>query len=356
MHEPDDFGMDAVGTLAQVAAPRLAAGHTPYWTRWRDEVFSVEPELRPVRTTGDEEELGALGVTHILPSMRDVRVGCRVTAPEGAARGWVVASHGYSATGEIEEDAAWAQRGVGVLRIRARGFAGSHLDVGRLDEAAGGWIVQGIESPGTWVMRGATADLVNALRAARRLAGEAPVMLHGESFGAGLGVIAAAQMAESDPVERLAIGLPTFGDWRWRLGAGNQRGAGIGSGAEVCRAHRDRREFQEELAETLCLFDAVVHAGRVASPTVCKLALRDDVVPAPSAAAIFNALGTSPGLKWRFLTKYGHFDGGLSDLRRHALFERLVGDFFDPGSDCARVMSRWGEALISGERGPAGVG
>jgi len=43
------------------------------------------------------------------------------------------------------------------------------------------------------------------------------------------------------------------------------------------------------------------------------------VVPAPTAAAVFNALAGDPGRKWRFTVRYGHHDGGVADMRRHAL-------------------------------------
>jgi hypothetical protein len=65
--------------------------------------------------------------------------------------------------------------------------------------------------------------------------------------------------------------------------------------------------------------------------------MRDDVVPAPAAAAVFNALGSDPGCKWRFVVKRGHADGGIADARRHALFDRLVREFLGPDEDpCSR--------------------
>jgi hypothetical protein len=54
------------------------------------------------------------------------------------------------------------------------------------------------------------------------------------------------------------------------------------------------------------------------------------VVPAPSAAAVFNALGTPRALKWRYVVRYGHFEGGIRDARAHARFERLAERFLDP--------------------------
>ena len=54
---------------------------------------------------------------------------------------------------------------------------------------------------------------------------------------------------------------------------------------------------------------------------------------------MFNALGSSPGAKWRYVTRFGHFDGGLGDLRRHAAFDRLAAEFLDPAVDPADLMN-----------------
>ncbi len=97
-----------------------------------------------------------------------------------------------------------------------------------------------------------------------------------------------------------------------------------------------RGDRRDDLLQSLLLFDAVLHAKIIECPVLCKLAHRDDVVPAPSAAAVYNAIGSN--LKWIFTTKYGHFDGGLSDLRRHGLFERLHPKFADSREDPQTLM------------------
>ena len=69
-------------------------------------------------------------------------------------------------------------------------------------------------------------------------------------------------------------------------------------------------------------FDAAFDRGTI----VC-----DDVVPAPSAAAVFNGLASPRA--WRFVTRFGHYDGGVADARRHVLFARLHPSFADPAVD-----------------------
>src|SRR5690606_12115974 len=70
------------------------------------------------------------------------------------------------------------------------------------------------------------------------------VFLYGESLGGGLAVIAASQLAGRLPrahfIDRLALGLPSLGDWPWRLAHPAQ-----GTGADVAKVldhHADRRD------------------------------------------------------------------------------------------------------------------
>jgi len=180
--------------------------------------------------------------------------------------------------------------------------------------------------------------------------------LHGESFGAGLAVMAAAQSPEQIAFDRIAIGLPTFGDWSWRLA--DPRRLALGSGAHLLAMLRSLGAPEDAPAavQILRLCDSVVHAARVRRPVLCKLALRDEVVPAPSAAAVFNALGADPGLKWRFVVPEGHAEFSIAGARREALFERAVDDFLDPAVSPAEAMAPWEGLLAAGDRPPRALG
>jgi cephalosporin-C deacetylase-like acetyl esterase len=344
MNLPDDFGLSPAATLAHVGALRPVTSHFAFWKGWAEAVFTPPVRLWPTRLTDPSDPTA----THEFTSLRSVRIGATLLEPARGVpvRAGVVTTHGYGRPGTLSEEAArwepFAARGVAVLMLRVRGFPGSQSDAGDLLAGPFGWIASGLETPvnsaaGTsdWVLSGAVADVVNACRAMHQWLGERGkdpgLYLHGESFGGGLAVLASAQLAGRIPVERLALALPTLGDWPWRLSR-PARGPGAGSvGADVDRFLIAHRALEAQVATTLRLFDATVHAHAVRCPVLCKLALRDDVVPAPSAASVFNALSTPPGLKRRLVTAFGHFDGGLADLRRHAEFERLVGRFLDPG-------------------------
>lgn len=379
MQEPDDFGFSPLRTLARVADPTPAAGHSPFWTAWWKEVVSGHPEIRPRREADPSDPT----CDREFESTRATRIGCRLLLPPGgpdAVRAGLVTSHGYGEAGALaERDGMWRTlvgRGVAVLLVRIRGYAGSRLDCGDLTalDRGLGWICRGLAAPTTgegshpdrptdvlnWVLPHGVADVVNACRALsawlrERADRRLRIYLHGESFGAGLAAIAAAQLAQHAGEEggapaRLVLGVPTFGDWPWRL---TQRYGG--SGGEVAELIRRRPDLEYVIGERLRLLDAVVHARRVACDTLCKLAERDDIVPAPAAAAVFNALGTDPGRRWRFVTPYGHFDGGLAHQRREVLFQRCLEDFLDPALDPAEAMAPWEPSLAGGERLPEAV-
>jgi cephalosporin-C deacetylase-like acetyl esterase len=351
MNLPDDFGLSPLRTLARVGSPRPATGHFAFWKAWSEAVFAQSPRLWPTRQTDPSDPTA----THEFTSTRNIRIGAALLEPPGrAAHAGLVCLHGYGTPQRLSEEAErWAplvDRGVAVLLLRVRGFPGSQTDAGDLLTSPFGWITHGLDAPFQpstgacdWVLSGAVADVVNACRAlhesliARQ--SEPPIFLHGESLGGGLAVLAAAQLSGRIPLARLAIGLPTLGDWPWRLAARSPAPLVGSVGADVERFLTAHASLEAQTASTLRLFDAAIHAQAVRCPALCKLALRDDVVPAPAAAAVFNALATPPGLKRRFVTGYGHFDGGLADLRRHAEFDRWLLRFLDPGVEPLAALS-----------------
>ncbi len=374
MNLPDDFGMSAIQTLAHVADPTPAPSHSAFWNHWHATVWAEEPRLVS-RAAPDPSDPGA---TEEFLSVRHVRIGCRLIEPPGglrSARAGCVVLHGYSMVPSLAADAErWesaAARGLAVLLVRVRGYAGSRVDCGPLSLHETGYISLGLDAPQhkpedamVWVLPQAVADAANACRALRtRLGGEHPVFLSGESFGAGLAVLAAAGLSshgsgEFEPA-RLALGLPTLGDWLWRhervlsvmvLRGGADRSTINGQIADLLARSGPARE---RVLSTLRLCDAALAATKVRSPTLCKLALRDELVPAPAAAAVYNALATAPGVKWRFLTPYGHFEGGLKNARRHELFRRCVDDFLDPSRSPMDAMATWAGLMSSGNRAPA---
>ncbi len=373
MPPPDDFGLSPVATLAHVAELAPAPMHRPFWSRWRDDVGACLPRLGPA----EPEDPSDPTATHQLESLGGVRVGCALELPPTGtlACAGLITTHGYEANEPLEEAArrlkGLAARGVAVLVLRVRGFPGSQLDTGDWtgDPASLGWITQGFPvvlnrpaDANAWSLPLAVADVACAARALRdwlesransphtkaQECSAIPIFLHGESFGGGLAVMAAAQTpADFVRFERVVLGVPTFGDWAWRL-ADPARMA-FGSGKHLISM---LRALEPSASDTLALCDTALHASKVRVPTLCKLALRDEVVPAPCAAAVYNALGADPGRKWRVLVPEGHTEPSLACARRHALFERCMADFLDPAHDPLTVMTKWESVLIEGGRAP----
>ncbi len=363
MIEPDDFGLDWVQTLSHVSSACRCRMHGAFWQQWHRTIEDREPKLEMISIDDDPSDPTA---THAFAGSGNARIGCRIALPEGKIRAIVVLLHGYDDPPKLAESIARSPvaKNVAVIALRMRGFAGSRAGVGNLCAGELGWITSGLERPpedgvhvSDWSVSHAIADLLLGVRAARRLLGlELPVYVRGESFGGGLAVVAAARACamscshHEQRIDRIAVGLPTLGDWRWRLK--RQHPQSPGAGGQVKRFLLASGAAADEIARLLDLFDAALHAEHLDCPALVKIAVRDEIVPAPTQASVFNALGTAPGLKGRFVTRYGHFDGGLTDLRRHALFERMSAEFLDPERQPMDVLARWDPVMTHGVRAP----
>jgi cephalosporin-C deacetylase-like acetyl esterase len=354
MVEPSDFGLSPAATLAHIGDPARSPRHAAFWKTWSAAVFEV-PAPRLIERTHKDEDASDLSATHQFESVRHIRIGTALALPNGRAKAALVTLHGYGDVPSLAQSLAAGQplveRGVAVLAVRIRGYPGSRLDTPHLsaasDEKGGGaWMTCGLTEPlssagigSEWSFAYAVADVVNAVRALRTHLDNCHISLHGESFGGALATTAAAVLADHQEIARLAIGVPSMGDWPWRLsGPPEAFRCGIGSGRLIRQCIEDHPDLAPEILHTLRVLDTAVLARRVRCPVLCKLALRDEMVPAPAAAAVFNSLATDPARKWRHVTRYGHFDGGIADLRRHAAFDKLLIAFLDPAREPEETM------------------
>lgn len=380
MTEPNDFGLGPVQTLARVGDPTPAREHSVFWSHW---MAALEDDI-PCLTPRHEGGTGLSQIdptdptcTHAFESLGGVRIGARLQLPpEGTPiRAGLVSTHGYAVSKPIEaRDALFGpavERGVAVLNIRVRGFSGSRLDTGDLQtptEPGLGWITRGLDHEDDavsaamhWVYTQAVADLFQGCRALRHwLAGHGhmedgpPLYLHGESFGGGLAMPVVAKLegrgVDRSRIDRLVLALPTMGDWPWR----HEHPVAVGSGAEIQELIRRRPDIEPLIRFRLRLMDSVVHAARVRCPVLCKLAERDEIVPAPTAAAVFNGLRVDPGRKWRFVVPHGHAETGIANARRHVEFERCMTEFLDPAARPAETMLGWLDRMNSNHPASAG--
>ena len=369
MIEPEDYGYSHVQTFAHIGDPTPSADHSVFWKHWYSRLVETQPVLIK-RSVVDDSDPSA---THQFESADGVQIGCTLVLPSNKrpVRASLVTAHGYTLTKSLKESKArWqsiADQGVAVLIIRLRGYPGSQIGIGdqtKPDQHGAGWIARGFDADRheEWILPNAVADVCNACRVMRNAllhrdtdtsivvdpAIDHPgVFLSGRSLGGGLSTIAAAQLigklSGESIIDRLAIALPSLGDWYWRLAHQPS-----GTTLDILKVIREHPEREDELISRLRLCDAVVHGRKVRVPTLGMLAQKDDVAPAPSAAAVFNAIEADPGRKWRFVVPYGHFDGGIANARRHALFERCLTEFFDPSHLPIESMTRWEPYLHDG--------
>ncbi|PCI09576.1 hypothetical protein COB72_05965 [bacterium] len=375
MIEPDDYGLSDVQTFAHIGDPSPAPDHSRFWRKWYERLIDDSPVLC-ARTAVDESDPSA---THEFVSVGGVRIGCALVLPKNGrtVRASLVTVHGYKHANALTDSTrrwqAIADTGIAVLVIRLRGYPGSQIGIGDMttpDQHGAGWIGRGFagEHHTDWILPNAVADVCNACRVMRNALlhrdTDVPIMvdsaidhpgifLAGKSLGGGLVTMAAGQLigklSGESIIDRLAVALPSLGAWNWRL-AHRQSGTTLDI-QKILTHHTDR---SSELIDRLRLCDAGVHGRKVRVPTLGMLARKDDVAPAPTAAAVFNSIDADPGRKWRFVVPYGHFEGGIGNARRHALFERAMVDFFDPSRATMDSMSPWEPILHEGTVGPDG--
>ena len=200
--------------------------------------------------------------------------GYLLTHDVAEPRPLIVHSHGYNSQYDVMLN--WANSGCNVLGIDFRGFGRSE----HLDMALGGYILTGIGSAHTSILRGAAMDLVQALRTARLLLGSRleSITLYGFSFGGGMALMAGA--LDTD-VDFMVVGQPTLGWHSERL-----RLSKAGSSAELNRYLACKSSDQDAVMQTLAYFDTMHFAARLATPVMVGIGLDDDVVPSRSVMAV----------------------------------------------------------------------
>ena len=199
---------------------------------------------------------------------------------DGQPRPLVINSHGYGSHCRPRWD--WAKQGVNVLSIDIRGFGRSQAALPT--PSRWGYVLTGIETPETSVIRAAVCDYMQAARIGRELCGDrtSEIVFEGVSFSGGLALMSQAILGQAD---LLAIGVPTFG---WA--EGRNLFVKSGSGAEISRYLARRPDHVEDTMVVLRYFDAVNFADQVKCPVLLALGLKDDVVPAKTVYAIANHL------------------------------------------------------------------
>ena len=249
-------------------------GFLDFWGTTATELAAIAPEADIVRVQAPDEDLELLEVTY--SSLDGVRIRGYLLRP---VRGWqgplVVHAHGYEDRYELQVE--WARRGLSVLGFDVRGSGRSAAAV---SVSRDGYLLTGIESPTTSILRGAVADFLQSVRVARELLdGESTTVgYYGFSFGGALALMAGAMSRDADFV---VLGQPTFGwnEERRRLALG-------GSALQLKRFVEKFRWRHDDVTATLEFFDTVHFAPLIEAPALVGIGLDDDVVPSRTVLAI----------------------------------------------------------------------
>lgn len=259
--EPPDFGGFWEGTKRKLERLDPAITREPRPSR-------IHPDLMLERVSF--LSLGSVTIQGYLLSWRD-----------GSPRPLIIHSHGYGSRCEIQWD--WACQGACVFGVDIRGHGHSRDALSK--PSPWGYVLTGIESPETSVLRGAVCDYMQAARVAHRLL--APnvtrTVLKGGSFAGALALMTEAILEVAD---LLVVGVPTFG---WA--GGRHLFVKSGTGSEINRFLNRRPDHVEDVMLVLRYFDLVNFADRVHCPTLVGLGLEDDAVPAKTVFAVANHLG-----------------------------------------------------------------
>ena len=192
----------------------------------------------------------------------------------------LIHSHGY--VGQCEVMWQWAERGLNVCGFDIRGLGRSQNAIYNSSDA--GYVLTGIDSPQTSVLRGAVCDYIRAHDLAQQCLNAPPArtIFSGHSFSGALALMAAAVTHTPD---LLIAGVPTLG---WA--EARRRLVHDGSGLEINRYLEQYPVRATRVMNVLRYFDSMNFANMIDCPALIGLGVQDEIVPAPTVYAIINHL------------------------------------------------------------------
>jgi len=253
-----------------------------FWTTTLAQLDLQEPEVRTERL---EESAHSVLDRVSFRSLGGAAIqGYCLLRKDDLPRPLVIHAHGYNSASEVQHE--WSRAGCHVVGFDVRGFGRSVTAVP--DPSPHGWIVTGVRSPDTAVLRGAVCDYVRAVDIARPLVEERSgsiscVVASGVSFAGGLALLAQGHRPATD---LLALGVPTFGwfEGRRRLRPGGSAGE-LNAYLDSCSSDVERR-----VMATTAYFDAMNTAGLLRTPVVIGVGCVDPIVPPETVYAVINHL------------------------------------------------------------------
>lgn len=236
----------------------------------------------------EESDDGLLLQKVTFHSLDNAVIHAYLLSPTNAEPGpLIVYTHGYK--GACEVVWSWARQGASVFGIDIRGFGQSTNAIAGV--ATSGYVLTGIESEKTNILRGAICDYIRGIEIAHALLRNKfqATVLYGKSFGGALACIAAGLTPYGD---LLVAAVPTF-SWA----EGRRKLVTNGSGAEInayIAAHPDK---ERDVMRVLSYFDTMNFAPLIECESLIGVGLQDYVVPAETVYAFVNHLTCSKQIR-----------------------------------------------------------
>lgn len=199
----------------------------------------------------------------------------------------IVYTHGYMS--HVDVVWKWAKQGAAVLGMDIRGFGQSRDAAPQV--SGDGYVLTGIHSPFSSILRGAVCDYIRGIEVAYELLQDQQLrtILYGKSFGGALAVMGTAVTHYAD---FLVAAVPTF-SWM----EGRRRLVTGGSGAEV-NAYIDKHPEQEHaVMQVLSYFDIMNFAPLIQCPALIGVGHQDPIVPEATVYAFFNHLSCNKQIR-----------------------------------------------------------
>lgn len=258
-----------------------ADGPSDFSKFWALTVAELQRVAPAARVEGSEMPEPGLSLKHVsYCSLGGARIAGYLLRPvTERSCPLIVHAHGYNDRYRVMTE--WARHGFSVFGFDARGFGRSAASAAISPD---GYVLTGIDSPETSLLRGAVADYLQAVRTAKELRSGAvtTTAFYGFSFGGALALMAAALSREAD---LLAVGQPTFA---WN--AERRRVATAGSTRQINEYVQRYPWRLDRVMSTLAYFDTLHFAGLVRVPSLVGIGLDDEVVPSRTVLAMANHL------------------------------------------------------------------
>lgn len=276
--------LSALALGAALTASASAASVPPrdfdaFWGAVRAELAAVPLDAKLVPDAAHTDKDAACFKASYV-SLRRVVVHARYCRPAREGRFPAALISPWYSQAEIPPPASLAKRGIAALWYQARGF---EVDQSSYPKANSWYILDGIESPETYVYREIVAHALRGLDflAARPEVDIKRIGTMGASQGGGLSLLVAGLDAR---VAAASADFPFLTDWEDSFSAPSSPYTTVG---QYASGHPSERAA---VLRTVSYFDTLDVAGRIDIPVLVEVGLKDRTCPPRGIKTMFRRL------------------------------------------------------------------